>query len=68
MISADQKLVVVDADGVSYDFKVSGSTGIMSHGHPLLTGGKLDGLTGQQVSIKFVATRTGNVAKSLEVQ
>jgi len=68
MVSADQKLLVVDAGGVAYDFRVSGTTGITSHGHPLLTGGKLEGLTGKQVSIKFVATRTGDVAKSIEVQ
>ena len=64
LVDKEKKLVIVDAGGIPYDFKVSGGTKIKVGGKKA----KLDDLqTGKQASVSFVAMRTGNAAKSIEV-
>jgi hypothetical protein len=64
LVDKEKKLVIVDAGGIPYDFKVSGGTKIKVGGKKA----KLDALqTGKQASVSFVAMRTGNAAKSIEV-
>lgn len=67
LVKADDKLVVVSSSaGIPYDFKVSGGTKIKVGDKA----GKLDdlaGATGKQATVNYVPTRTGNVAKSIEV-
>jgi len=63
-VDSEKKLVAVDSSGVSYSFKVAGTK--------IMVGGKKAKLsdlqTGAQASVTFVATRTGNTARSIEVQ
>ena len=63
-VDSDKKLVAVDAGGVSYSFKAAGAK--------VMVGGKKAKLsdlqTGAQASVKFVASRTGDTARSIEVQ
>ena len=63
-VDSEKKLVAVDANGVSFNFNASGAK--------IKVGGKkakLDELQkGAQASVTFVATRTGDMAKSIEVQ
>lgn len=66
-VKSDDKLVVVTSSaGVPYDFKVTGATKIKIGDQK----GKLDDLSGatnKQVSVAYLPTRTGNVARSIEV-
>ena len=66
-VKSDEKLVVVTSSaGVPYDFKVTGATKIKVGDQK----GKLDDLSGatnKQVSVAYLPTRTGNVARSIEV-
>ena len=63
-VDAEKKLVSVTANNVPYSFKVEG-TKIQVGGKR----GKLSDLqTGAQASVTFVATRTGDMAKSIQVQ
>lgn len=67
LVKADDKIVVVTSSaGVPFDFKVTGATKIKIGDQK----GKLDDLAGaanKQASVTYMATRTGNVAKSIEV-
>jgi hypothetical protein len=63
-VDTDKKTLAVEANGVSYSFKAVGTK--------ITVGGKKAKLSdlqkGAQASVKFVAARTGNTAKSIEVQ
>jgi ABC-type amino acid transport substrate-binding protein len=64
--SADKLVIVTSSAGVPYNFKVSGATKIKIGDQK----GKLDDLSGatnKQVSVAYVPTRTGNMARSIEV-
>ena len=66
-VKSDEKLVIVTSStGVPYDFKVTGATKIKVGDQK----GKLEDLSGatnKQVSVAYLPTRTGNVARSIEV-
>lgn len=62
LVKADDKLVVVTSSaGVPYDLKITPATKINPKGN-------LDDLSGKQASVTYLATRTGNIAKSIDVQ
>lgn len=67
MVVADKKLVVLTgAQGVTYNFKVTGATRITVGGQKA----KFDELAAQtkkSASVKFLPLRSGNVAQSIEV-
>ena len=67
MVAADKKIVVVtDASGIPFNFKVTGATRIKVAGKKA----KLDELasqTSKSVTVKFLPLRTGNAAQSIEV-
>jgi ABC-type amino acid transport substrate-binding protein len=67
MVAADQKIVVLtDSAGTPFNFKVTGATRIKVAGKKA----KLDELTSQtnkSASVKFLPTRSGNVAQSIEI-
>jgi ABC-type amino acid transport substrate-binding protein len=67
MVAADKKIVVLtDSAGTPFDFKVTGATRIKVAGKKA----KLDELasqTNKAASVKFLPTRSGNVAQSIEV-
>ena len=67
MVAADKKIVVLtDSAGTPFDFKVTGATRIKVAGKKA----KLDELaseTNKAASVKFLPTRTGNVAQTIEV-
>lgn len=67
MVAADKKIVVVTGSaGTPFDFKVTGATRIKVAGKKA----KLDELasqTNKAVSVKFLPTRSGNVAQSIEI-
>lgn len=67
IVKGEDKLVIVTSSaGVPYDFKVTGSTKIKVGDKA----GKLDdlaGATSKQATVAYLPTRTGNVAKSIEV-
>jgi hypothetical protein len=67
MVAADQKIVVLtDSAGTPFNFKVTGATRIKVAGKKA----KLDELTSQTnktASVKFLPTRSGNVAQSIEI-
>ena len=67
LVKADDKLVVVTSSaGIPFDFKVTAGTKIKIGDQK----GKLDDLAGaanKQASVTYMATRTGNVAKSIDV-
>ncbi len=63
-VDSEKKMVAVEANGVSYSFKAVG-TKIMVGGKKAKLG---DLQTGAQASVTFVATRSGNTAKSITVQ
>jgi len=63
-VDSEKKMVAVDASGVSYSFKAAGAKIMVA-----VKKAKLSDLqTGAQASVKFVAARTGNTARSIEVQ
>jgi hypothetical protein len=63
-VDSGKKIVAVEASGVSYSFKAAGTK--------IMVGGKKAKLsdlqTGAQASVTFVASRSGNTAKSITVQ
>jgi ABC-type amino acid transport substrate-binding protein len=67
MVAADKKIVVLaDSAGTPFDFKVTGATRIKVGGKKA----KLDDLaseTNKAASVKFLPTRSGNVAQSIEI-
>ncbi|HLW78850.1 MAG TPA: hypothetical protein VKU44_04540 [Terriglobia bacterium] len=67
LVKADDKLVIVtSAAGVPYDFKVTAATKIKIGDQK----GKIDdlaGATNKQASVSYLPTRTGNIAKSIDV-
>ena len=67
LVKADDKIVVVTSSaGVPFDFKVTAGTKIKIGDQK----GKLDDLAGaanKQASVTYLVTRTGNVAKSIDV-
>jgi ABC-type amino acid transport substrate-binding protein len=67
MVAADKKIVVLtDSAGTPFDFKVTGVTRIKVAGKKA----KLDELasqTNKAASVKFLPTRSGNVARSIEI-
>jgi hypothetical protein len=67
LVKSDDKLLVVTSSaGVPYDFKVTGATKIKIGDKK----GKLDDLAGstnKQASVAYLPTRTGNVARSIDV-
>jgi len=67
MVAADKKIVVLtDSAGTPYDFKVTGATRIKVAGKKAKLG-DLASETNKTVSIKFLPTRSGNVAQSIEI-
>jgi F420-0:gamma-glutamyl ligase len=68
-VVAEQKLVVVtDASGIPFNFKVTGATKIKVGGSKAKLA-DLSGATGKPVSVKFLAEKkTGDVAVTIEVQ
>lgn len=68
MVAMDKKIVVVaDATGTPFNFKVTGATRIKVAGKKAKLG-ELAGQTGKSASVKFLPLRSGNVAQSIEVQ
>jgi hypothetical protein len=67
MVAADKKIVVLtDSAGTPFNFKVTGATRIKVAGKKA----KLDELasqTNKAASVKFLPTRSGNVAQSIEI-
>jgi len=63
-VDSEKKLVAVNASGVSYSFKVAGTKITVAGKKAKLS----DLQTGAQASVKFVAGRAGDTAKSIEVQ
>ena len=67
MVVADKKiLVLADSSGTPFNFKVTGATRIKVAGKKA----KLDELasqTNKAASIKFLPTRSGNVAQTIEI-
>ena len=67
MVVADKKiLVLTDSSGTPFNFKVTGATRIKVAGKKA----KLDELasqTNKAASIKFLPTRSGNVAQTVEI-
>jgi ABC-type amino acid transport substrate-binding protein len=67
MVAADKKIVVLtDSAGTPFNFKVTGTTRIKVAGKKA----KLDELasqTNKAASVKFLPTRSGNVAQSIEI-
>jgi ABC-type amino acid transport substrate-binding protein len=67
MVAADKKIVVLtDSAGTPFNFKVTGATQIKVAGKKA----KLDELASQTnkgASVKFLPTRSGNVARSIEI-
>jgi outer membrane lipoprotein-sorting protein len=67
MVVTDKKiLVLTDSSGTPFNFKVTGATRIKVAGKKA----KLDELTSQTnkaASVKFLPTRSGNVAQSVEI-
>jgi ABC-type amino acid transport substrate-binding protein len=67
MVAADKKIVVLtDSAGTPFNFKVTGVTRIKVAGKKA----KLDELasqTNKTASVKFLPTRSGNVAQSIEI-
>jgi len=67
MVVADKKiLVLADSSGTPFNFKVTGATRIKVAGKKA----KLDELasqTNKAASIKFLPTRSGNVAQTVEI-
>jgi hypothetical protein len=67
MVVADKKiLVLTDSSGTPFNFKVTGATRIKVAGKKA----KLDELSSQTnkaASIKFLPTRSGNVAQTVEI-
>ena len=67
MVATDKKIVVLtDSAGTPFNFKVTGATHIKIAGKKA----KLDELgsqTNKTASIKFLPTRSGNIAQSIEI-
>jgi hypothetical protein len=67
MVAADKKIVILnDSAGTPFNFKVTGATRIKVAGKKA----KLDELASQinkAASVKFLPTRSGNVAQSIEI-
>ncbi len=67
MVDASKKLLIVKgAAEVTYSFVLTGSTRITA-GKERLKAADLSSRVGQKVTVRFVPTRTGNIARSVEV-
>jgi ABC-type amino acid transport substrate-binding protein len=67
MVAADKKIVVLtDSAGTPFNFKVTGATRIKVAGKKAKLG-DLASETNKAASVRFLPTRSGNVAQSIEV-
>lgn len=67
MVDTDKHLLVAkDSDGVPLDFGLSHATKITSGGKKVAMS-DLSAASGKQVSVKFVPTRKGNRARSVDI-
>lgn len=67
MVDTDKKMLVVkDSDGVPLNFSLLKGTKITMGGKKAAMS-DLSGASGKQVSVKFVPTRKGNSAKSVDI-
>ncbi|HLW78851.1 MAG TPA: hypothetical protein VKU44_04545 [Terriglobia bacterium] len=61
-----KRVILTQADEVTFDFKVTDSTAITVGGRRL-TSGSLAGLNNKQATVRFVARASGNTAQAIEV-
>jgi len=67
MVVPDKDLLIVESDrGVPYNFVIRRSTRITAGGERLKLA-DLQNRVGEKVSVRFVPTRNGNIARSVEV-
>jgi outer membrane lipoprotein-sorting protein len=67
MVAVEKKMVVLtDSAGTPFDFKVAGATQIKVAGKKAKLG-DLASETNKAASVKFLPTRSGNVAQSIEI-